>query len=87
MRESKEGGRSLVTSERGGEHRRGAAGFDFHGQVLERAREISADIRMNLLADNDPTAFTARQRVRTLVDRWLDANVKDEESVARYVAR
>ena len=42
------------------------AGFGFHGQILERARKISADVRMNLPADNDPNAFTARQRVRAL---------------------
>ena len=54
-------------------------GFDFRGQIRERAQEISADIRKDLLADNDLNAFTARHSVRALVDRWLDANVKEDE--------
>jgi excisionase family DNA binding protein len=53
-------------------------GFDFHGQIPELALEIAADIRKDLLAHNDLNASNARQHVRALVDRWLDANVKDE---------
>ena len=53
-------------------------GFDFRGQIPELAQEISADIQPDLLADNHLNASTARQRVRQLVDRWLNTNVRDE---------
>jgi hypothetical protein len=53
-------------------------GFDFHGQIPELAQEISTAVRQDLLADNDLNGSTARQRVRQLVDAWLDANVTDE---------
>jgi hypothetical protein len=56
-------------------------GFDFHGQIPQLAQEISTNIRQSLRTDTDLNGSTARQRVRALVDRWLDANVRDDPIV------
>jgi len=58
----------------------GARGVDFEGETFQYAPRIQADIKPTLLQDPSLNCFTAKQRVRQLVDEWIENSLDERDA-------
>jgi hypothetical protein len=64
----------LMELERATDHR----GVDFEGETFQYAQKIKAAIKPTLLQDSSLNYFTAKQRVRQLVDDWIENSLNEK---------